>query len=240
MNRFKGMIFCLLLSFIIAIPLPMEAAILQRSQQSKETINSQYIALSWGDIWNRLRGKRTPGGGKGDICSIVPQALVSSDNETVNSEVWSNKPLFLWHIPRGKATKITIFEKGKYEVFETLVIKEGQTRFAYNGKPLQPGQSYTWQLSANLGGRSIKDSGSNFQIMDAQKRLGIASDLTKLEAGLKRQRVSGEKIALEKANYFIEKRLYSDALQQLYSVSKPSKELNETIKNIEAHNFCGD
>lgn len=240
MSRFKGVRFYLLLSLIVATPIPIQAVILPQPQQLRQIINSQDLALSWGDIWNRLRRKKTPGGSRGEICTIAPQGLVSSNNEKVNLVIWSDKPLFLWRIKGGKATKIEIFEKGESEVLETLVMSEGKTKIIYKGKLLQPGQSYTWQLSANLGRRTVKDNGTDFQIMDAQKRLSIASDLTKLEALLKQQQASVEKIALEKANYFAQKELWSDVLQQLYSVSKPSQELTETIKNIEAYSFCGD
>ena len=74
--------------------------------------------------------------------------------------------------------------------------------------------------------------------MERQQRDRIADDLTKLEAQLKKQRASAEKIALEKANYFAQKELWSDALLQLYSVSNPSAELSEMIRQIQAHDFC--
>jgi hypothetical protein len=76
--------------------------------------------------------------------------------------------------------------------------------------------------------------------MDSEKRRGITNDLTKLDASLKQERATVEKIALEKANYFAGREMWTDALQQLYSVPNPSPELLQTIKNIEAYNFCSD
>jgi hypothetical protein len=47
-----------------------------------------------------------------------------------------------------------------------------------------------------------------------------------------------EKMALEKANYFAEQELWSDALRELYSVPNPSAELKDAIAQIQAHDFC--
>jgi hypothetical protein len=47
----------------------------------------------------------------------------------------------------------------------------------------------------------------------------------------------GATIALEKADYFAKEGLWSDALQELYSVSKSSAELTRAIAQIQAHDF---
>ena len=247
MNKFRGVGFSLSIVFLITAglsTLPIEATIILQRQNSQIKNNSQYLTLSWGDILNSLSRHKPPKGSRGQIkiCAVLPQGLVNLDtNQQGSQEIWSNKPLFLWRITGAKAKKIDIFEKGKRDVFESLEIKEGETRVIYNGKPFQPGKSYTWQLSAQIPrGPSIKDSGSDFQVMEAEKRRSLTDHLTKLEATLKQQGASVEKIALEKANYFAQQEMWSDALQQLYSVPNPSPQLIETMKNIEAHNFCAD
>lgn len=152
-------------------------------------------------------------------------------------EIWTDKPVFFW---RGVGvTQIDIFERGNDEVFATLKVKEGLTKIKYNGKPLQPGQSYAWQITAEkVRGLPIKDSGSNFTMMGNKERASITDDLTKLEATLKKKGANVEKIALEKADYFAKKEMWTDVLEQLYSVQNPSPQLMDTIKNIEGHNFC--
>ena len=69
----------------------------------------------------------------------------------------------------------------------------------------------------------------------APKRDRITEELTALEGRLKG--ASEETIALEKADYFAKEGLWSDALQELYSVSKPSAEVTRAIAQIQAHDF---
>lgn len=218
--------------------LPIQATIKQQNRSIPKITNNSYLALSWGDIVSIFIRRKTPGGGKGEICAILPQALVDSSNEQKGTEeIWTDKPVFFW---RGVGvTQIDIFEIGKDEVFATLKVKEGLTKIKYNGKPLQPGQSYTWQITAEkVRGLPIKDTGSNFTVMDGKERASITDDLTKLEARLKKKGDSVEKIALGKADYFAKKEMWTDVLEQLYSVQNPSPQLVDTIKNVEGHNFC--
>lgn len=228
----------LLLTLSLLSSLPIQAAIKQQNRRLPKITNNLYLALSWADIFNIFSRRKTPGGGKGEICAILPQALVNSSNEQKGTEeIWTDKPVFFW---RGVGvTQIDIFEMGKDEVFATLKVKEGLTKIKYNEQPLQPGQSYTWQITAEkVRGLPIKDSGSSFTLMDSQKRASITDDLTKLEATLKKEGATVEKIALEKADYFANKEMWTDVLEQLYSVQNPSPQLVDIIKNIEGHNFC--
>jgi hypothetical protein len=228
----------LFLILSILSSLPIQAAIKQQNRSLPKITNNSYLALSWGDIVKIFRRQRTPGGGKGEICAILPQALVdSSTRQKGTEEIWTDKPVFFW---RGVGVKqIDIFERGKDEVFATLKVKEGLTKIKYNGKPLQPGQSYAWQITAEkVRGLPIKDSGSNFKVMESKKRASITDDLTKLEARLKKKGNNVEKISLEKANYFAKKEMWTDVLEQLYSVKNPSPQLMDTIKKIEGYNFC--
>jgi hypothetical protein len=72
--------------------------------------------------------------------------------------------------------------------------------------------------------------------MEPEKRDRISVELTQLEERLKG--ASAETIALEKANYFAKEGLWSDALQELYSVPKPSAELRDAIALLQSHDFC--
>ncbi|MFH7029339.1 MAG: DUF928 domain-containing protein [Heteroscytonema crispum UTEX LB 1556] len=168
---------------------------------------------------------------------IHDQVAQIFNDQKGTEEIWTDKPVFFW---RGVGvTQIDIFERGNDEVFATLKVKEGLTKIKYNGKPLQPGQSYAWQITAEkVRGLPIKDSGSNFTMMGNKERASITDDLTKLEATLKKKGANVEKIALEKADYFAKKEMWTDVLEQLYSVQNPSPQLMDTIKNIEGHNFC--
>lgn len=228
----------LFLTLSLLSSLPIQAVIKQQNRSLPKITNNSYLALSWGDIFNIFSRRRTPGGSRGEVCAILPQALINLSNEQKGTEeIWTDKPVFFW---RGLGvTQIDIFERGKDEVFATLKVKEGLTKIKYNGKPLQPGQSYAWQITAEkVRGLPIKDTGSNFTLMDSQKRASITDEVTKLEATLKNKGDSVEKIALGKADYFAKKEMWTDVLEQLYSVKNPSPQLVDTIKKIEGYNFC--
>ena len=215
--------------------MPSQAAIRQQSRQLLTQINGTYLALSWGDIWSRLSRQRVPGGGRGEpICMIAPRQLVDSDSRKEGSrEVWSDRPLFLWNIQGGTAQKIKLLIPGSEKPW-SRDIKPGETRVIYDGEPLKPGQSYEWQLTV-LAQFPIKTS-FQFQVMESQKRDRISAELRQLEERLKG--ASQEKMALEKANYFAQRELWSDALRELYSVPKPSAELKSAIALLQAHDFC--
>jgi len=69
-------------------------------------------------------------------------------------------------------------------------------------------------------------------VMDSQQRDLITIDLNTLDNQLKAKKVNHEAIALAKANYFVQNQLWSDALQQAYSVEKPSPELAQIRQDI--------
>jgi hypothetical protein len=214
--------------------MPLQAAIRQQAQPLLTGKNGTYLALSWGDIWNRIRRTRTTGGSRGIICPIAPVKLVDPDSSNSRqaevAEVWSDRPLFLWK--GGGVWKFELLLPGSEKPW-TPKLSQGETKVIYDGKPLQPGQSYEWQVT---GAYPIRQG--PFRVMEREKRDRITKELTALEEQLKKQRSSAERIALEKANYFAERGLWPDALRELYSVPKPSAQLRNAIEQIQAHDFC--
>jgi hypothetical protein len=218
--------------------LPLQAAIRQQPHQSLTEIKDTYLALSWGDIWDRLRRKKSPAGSRGGgICAIAPAKLGDRDAKEEDTqiplEVWSDRPLFLWNIKGGTAQRIELSRDGNKGILWYQHI-ERETRAVYDGKPLEPGQSYVWELFASVP-YPVRTR-VLFQVMEPEKRDRISVELTQLEERLKG--ASAETIALEKANYFAKEGLWSDALQELYSVPKPSAELRDAIALLQAHDFC--
>jgi hypothetical protein len=243
MVKFHPIQSALLISTLIIASLsalPLQAAIRQQPHQSIAEIKDTYLALSWGDIWDRLRRKKSPAGSRGGgICAIAPAKLVDRDakqeDTQVPLEVWSDRPLFLWNIQGGTAQRIELSREGNKGILWYQQI-ERETRAVYDGKPLESGQSYVWELFASVP-YPVRTS-VLFQVMEPEKRDRITAELTALEKRLKKERASAETIALEKANYFAQRELWSDALWELYSVPKPSAELRDAIEQIQTYDFC--
>ncbi|BAY81489.1 hypothetical protein NIES267_09660 [Calothrix parasitica NIES-267] len=68
--------------------------------------------------------------------------------------------------------------------------------------------------------------------MEAPQRNRIGAELRLLEILHNNQGADVEKIAQRKAEYFADKGLWMDALQQAYSVPNPSAELSQRIEDI--------
>jgi hypothetical protein len=97
---------------------------------------------------------------------------------------------------------------------------------------LQPGQTYEWIA---LDRRHNQLASGVFQIMPAAQQATISADLTGLEKELSAKGASAEQMAFEKATYFTERQLWSDALQVIYSVEDPSQPLMDLWLQIPEH-----
>lgn len=235
-NQTSSTLLMAILIITIIFVFPSQSTIInQKPQRLLTKTNSTYLALSWGDIWNILRRRKVPGGGREPdvtICAIAPGRLDST--KLGMQEIWSNQPLFLWHIQGETVQQIELLNKDE-QVFWSQKITTGQTKAIYDGKPLQPGQSYIWHLSHSP---SSEINYYQFKVMGVQKRDRITTELRQLEGRLQKQGASVEKIALERANYFAQQDLWSDALREFYAIPNPSAELTKMIQTIPSPNYC--
>ncbi|OYD94983.1 hypothetical protein CDG77_11505 [Nostoc sp. 'Peltigera membranacea cyanobiont' 213] len=186
---------------------------------------SQAIFKKEPPIRPRKGGSRPTVRNPNDICMISP------DKPETTRIVWSDRPLFIW---QGQVNKIVLLNKNTGKKW-TQPVTETQNISTYTGdEPLQPGQTYEWRVffEDSLSKEELS-SGVNFQVMEAQQSDRITADLQILEKQLKAENKDTEAIALAKAKYFAENQLWSDVLQQVYSVQFRSDELQKTIKNID-------
>ncbi|GAX44260.1 hypothetical protein NIES4075_52780 [Tolypothrix sp. NIES-4075] len=218
MNRF------LLPTLVLSCTLTALPILANQAQSAKKTPTPQ--GFSWTNISQALFSKKPPiqprkGGSRdpllptGDICMISPDA------PSERRIVWSDRPIFIW---KGAVQKIAVRTRGSNEYLWSQNVAGAQSA-NYTGTALQPGQTYEWLVF-------IGESPSKFvpfQVMDAQQSKRITSDLNNL---IKEKKANSEAIALAKANYFIQNQLWSDALQQAYSVENPSRELAQILKDI--------
>lgn len=183
--------------------------------------NLMQRTFSWTTISQVLFSKKPPvqprhgaSRGPGDtvnLCMISPDALSQP------RIVWSDHPLFIW---LGPVQKIAVRLVGSDEdLWSQTVVGRQSTK--YTGKALQPGQTYEWLVFLDQS----TPLSVVFQMMDAQQRDRITAQLQTQENKLKAKGADQEAIALAKAKFFADNKLWSDMLQQAYSLPKPSPEL---------------
>jgi hypothetical protein len=161
---------------------------------------------------------------RGGACAIAPRTIGS------NAKIWSDRPLFVW---QGRLSRLEVRPAGSDRVLWRYNVTESQNSTMYTGEPLKPGQTYEWSLY-NLGTRdnSRPSATVRFQVMDAQERASIKTQLQDLDRELKEKGASPEEIARQRAQYFAQQRLWSDVVQEAYSVKNPSAPLAEVVQAI--------
>ncbi len=182
-------------------------------------------------IWKLLRAKREQEpvlSSRSNICEINPGLL----GET--NIIYSDRPLFLWQgiVPQIEINLYTPFSlETEQEVLwsQTLV---STNKILYSGEPLQPGNIYDWEIVVDSANNRQRIS---FQVMETAERDRISRKLEQLETELTISGANTEEITLEKAHYFAQQDLWSDALQQLYTVENPSLNLISKTKDIQQY-----
>jgi hypothetical protein len=158
-------------------------------------------------------------------CTIAPLDLKT------NTEVWSDRPLFLW---RGPIGKIEVRQQGSNDVLWRQPIEPGVGRMQYAGEPLQPGRTYNWVLF-DLENNAI--SSIAFKVMNAREREQVNTQLLSLERELKAKGATVEESAALRAQYFAQRQLWSDAWREAFSVDNPVA-IIDTITQTTPTPFC--
>jgi hypothetical protein len=158
-----------------------------------------------------------PGGSRGPGDEIVPLLPGS-----ISTETWSNRPLFLW---QGVARQIELIAANGSIVWNQRLAETARHCF-YTDTPL-PSGTYEWILYSPA---KVAVSRVAFRVMSPEKQARITADLAALETQL--STASAEHIALQKANYFAERQLWSDVFREAFSVAHPSKELSALLESL--------
>jgi hypothetical protein len=180
-----------------------------------------------------LQRKRFLGGSRngGGFCGITPSVLGNSN------VVWSDRPLFLW---QGKVQSLEL-RPYKYDVtYEKQPIlwnfSPTAQQVRYPNPPLQAGQRYEWQVMyVSPQTNATSQWQYVFQIMEQSERDRMGQDLNSLDTQLKRQNMTGEEVALARANFFASKDLWSDAIEQIDAVGHSFGAGDEFIKAATKH-----
>ena len=217
---------------------PLQAANNSPTTKPTPEINRPLLSLSWGDIWNKLRRKKGRKGSRGNdenkefFCTIAPGKLKDTNNGKQTLVVWNTRPIFIWKDDNNKVRRIEVLHiRSNQVVWRSKTFKPGTSRIIYDGKPLKPGEAYSWREAIPPEQLPSKQS---FRIMSAEKRQAISAELNQL----KPKGASKEKIILARVEYFARKELWGDALLEMHSVKNPSPELKQKIQQIQSHDFC--
>jgi hypothetical protein len=185
-------------------------------------LESRPLIAGWGSVFSRRVRRLTIRGG---ICPITP-GLVGT------IKVWNDRPLLVW---KGIVQQINIRDHASGESLWSHSLNVPVERFAYNGKTLEAGKLYQWQVLGAQASNSDRAQWFTFEIMSAEERALIATDIQELEQQI--QDKSAEAIALRKAQYFADQELWSDALQVVYAIDDPSAEILEIQRSLR-NRFC--
>ncbi|MBD2776394.1 hypothetical protein [Iningainema tapete] len=217
MNNYNLILSSLMISMMTATLIPALP-----HQASHAENRSLQPSFSW---WNIFRRKPPVGRGPGGARPTIHGICVAAPD--FGETIWSDRPFIIW---QGNPKKIGL-SQGIPDPTATENIKIGKLYATYTGKPLQLGQTYSWLVAA------IDQSWTGnirFKIMEPQQRQRITNDLQQLEQQEKSKGTTAEGIAFAKANYFLKQEppLWSDALQQAYSVENPSPDLAKMREEI--------
>jgi len=186
---------------------------------------------SWSGVIDVIFGRKEPrdpgrtgrGGSRvPDLCWITP-----------TEKVWNTRPVFVW---QGETRLIGVRAEGEETALWSVSVDREATRQASvryvveSPTSLKPGQ-YEW-LFFDPTTRSLRIR-VPFQVMDGKERAATTAGLAKLNANLKTAGSNGEEIALQRAKFFAKHGLWSDAMQEVYAVKKPSAQLQQVAQEIE-------
>jgi hypothetical protein len=184
-------------------------------------------------ILNLFKERKGPklGSRSGNVCLLSPGLLEE------RNIIWSDRPLFLWEAV-SLPQEIRLYSPSNPKKERQIIWRQNLNQLSpeitfqgiqYTGQALEKGKVYNFKIFNEL---SKSKNFVRFQVMELKERDRISEELQRLETELKFQRASNEQITIERANYFIEQDLWSDALQEMFSVKKPSLELTQMIGQV--------
>ncbi|NJM68234.1 MAG: DUF928 domain-containing protein [Acaryochloris sp. RU_4_1] len=216
--------FVLLSSGVVGVPHRLDLAEWASAQ-------SQSQGISWGQIFDWLRYRKVKGGSRDPrFCVIAPVSMlnrISPPEPSSIAKVWNLQPLLAW---KGTAEHIEVRQKDSDHLVWKATLTPKDQHINYQGKALQPGQTYVWRLRSRVNSKfPVIHSASTFQVMTDTERQRVKVDLIRLKSRLNPRNPSAERLALLRANYFAQHQLWSDTLGEALKVKQPSSELAQLL-----------
>jgi hypothetical protein len=157
-------------------------------------------------FWKR---PKQPLGARTALCAITPGLVGTYTIET-------DRPLFLWQ--NGDAIEINLRLRGKKEPLWTGKPQAGDRQILFNHpEALKPG-IYQWQV---LG---LNSKESDIKVWRSFQVEAPRTELPALKKTWQTKGYSTEEIALQTADWYADRDRWSDAIQALFDIEKPSEE----------------
>lgn len=175
----------------------------------------------WTNLWQQIvrrRDQEPPRTSRGLICPIVPQLIEQR-------VMWRDQPIFVWK-DQVERVSVSVYPATQAPVWQRTGLGNVQS-VVYSGPLLQPGQQYLWKAQ-----RGSKLTQVIFEILDQPARAQITAELTQLEARLRRQQATPEARIQQRVQFFLDKNLFLDAIQELHTAPHPSPALKKLQQQI--------
>jgi hypothetical protein len=155
-------------------------------------------------FWQR---DKKPLGARSALCSVSP----GLDGKY---QVWHDRPLFLWQ--NGDAIEVNLRKRGAKQLLWSLKPKGGDRSMV--APEVLPSGLYQWQVVSVDSEVSDRTVWTTFEVVREEK---MVQELQVFESKLPRG-YSAEEKALQRAEFFGDRGLWSDVLQVLFAVEEPS------------------
>ncbi|MEM9569186.1 MAG: hypothetical protein AAF974_12865 [Cyanobacteria bacterium P01_E01_bin.34] len=175
-------------------------------------------------IREQLQRQERPLGSRGSQCPYSPGLVGANDT------IWSDRPVFLW---RSTGQTLSVYDYETDELLWQQQVEAGTEAVTYGGAPLQAGGLYRWVLMHP----QTSDFTATFLVMEATEREALSAELSQAQERWTAANLPATEQALERAMFFSDRRLWSDALQELHAV-RDSDEVDDTIHEISIY-LCG-
>ncbi len=170
--------------------------------------NSQQASANWWDLfWQRPKVSLGSRATQGKTCLVSP-----SPTQSGKAVIWHEQPLFLW---KGQISAVVV--RSQDQPIWNQAVSPTDQQVLYTGQALRPGRFYSWQVED--GSANVTQS---FQMMPLSQRDQVTQALETAQKQWRDRGVSGEDVALHKANFFADQQLWADMMQALYEVQQPS------------------
>lgn len=235
-NNYKKKYLLLSLAVAISVLEPTwisraEFSLVQIKQTKPQPTQQKKKRSTWEAVLTLFKKRKEPNLGSRGVCPVSPGLLESTNI------IWSDQPLFLWQgidFPLEIRLYNSFDPKQEQSILWRKVLTTASPVVTfqstqYTGQTLEPGKIYDWEIFNQSNKSKLRRS---FQVMGLEERIQIAEELKNLEDQLRTENATDEEIALERSHYFAQRNLWSDALQEMYSVQQPSQELMMKVQEL--------